>query len=173
MGGNLLSVRYCSSNVLVSASNKSLLDFLMCSYFCCTCSVTFGFSFPWQDIKLTSLRRSPAEEAADEDDMLGVAVATAQTKIITQIVKKNVIENIVPIVIAIKHMVRQPPWLHVAAAIAQGLLFTFCSISHSVGRAKVGVVEGHHVILKGAHARLQKWNQRSVVFLARRQVIMI
>lgn len=39
--------------------------------------------------------------------MLGVAVAAAQTKIITQIVKRNVIENIVPIVIAVKHMVGQ------------------------------------------------------------------
>lgn len=54
-----------------------------------------------KEIKLSSLRR-PAQE--DEGDVLGVAMVTAQTKIISQIVKKNVMENIVPIVIATKHL---------------------------------------------------------------------
>ena len=60
-----------------------------------------------QDIKLTTLRRSAQEEAAQEGDAFGVVMATAQTKIITQIVKKNALDNIVPIVIATKHLVRQ------------------------------------------------------------------
>ena len=58
----------------------------------------------FQEIKLSSLRR-PTQE--DEGDVLGVAMATAQTKIISQIVKKNVMENIVPIVIATKHLVSE------------------------------------------------------------------
>ena len=58
-----------------------------------------------QDIKLTTLRRSAQEEAAQEGDAFGVVMATAQTKIITQIVKKNALDNIVPIVIATKHLV--------------------------------------------------------------------
>lgn len=41
----------------------------------------------------------------DEGDLLDVAAVTAQTKIISQIVKKNVIENIIPVVIATKHLV--------------------------------------------------------------------
>lgn len=60
---------------------------------------------PLQDIKLTSLRRTAQDEAAQEGDVLGVAMATAQTKIITQLVKKNALENIIPVVIATKHLV--------------------------------------------------------------------
>lgn len=63
--------------------------------------------FLCQDIKLTTLRRPAQEDAADEGDALGVVMATAQAKIITQIVKKNVMENIIPIVIAAKHLVRR------------------------------------------------------------------
>ena len=35
---------------------------------------------------------------------MGAAVATAQTKIISQIVKRNVVENIVPVVVSAKHL---------------------------------------------------------------------
>ena len=58
-----------------------------------------------KEIKLTSLRRNVGEELADEGDHVGAAMATAQTKIISQIVKRNVIENLVPIVISAKHLV--------------------------------------------------------------------
>ena len=44
------------------------------------------------EIKLSSLHRPAQENAADERDVLRVAIATAQTKIISQIVNKNVIE---------------------------------------------------------------------------------
>ncbi len=57
-----------------------------------------------REIKLSSLRRNVGEELADEGDHVGAAVATAQTKIISQIVKRNVIENITPIVVAAKHL---------------------------------------------------------------------
>ena len=61
--------------------------------------------FLLKEIKLTSLRWSAQEDAADEDDALGIAVAKVKTKVISQIIKKNVIENIVPIIIAMKHLV--------------------------------------------------------------------
>ena len=47
------------------------------------------------------------EELAEDGDEEGAVVAMAQTKIISQIVKKNVIENLIPIVIAAKHLVSQ------------------------------------------------------------------
>jgi condensin-2 complex subunit D3 len=57
-----------------------------------------------KEIKLSSLRRNMGEELADEGDHIGAIAAIAQTKIISQIVKKNVIENFIPIVIAAKHL---------------------------------------------------------------------
>ncbi|KAL5479917.1 hypothetical protein EMCRGX_G023519 [Ephydatia muelleri] len=57
-----------------------------------------------KEIKLTSLRRNLVEELADDGDMVGAAVASAQTKIISQMVKRNVIENIVPTVVSAKHL---------------------------------------------------------------------
>ena len=38
-----------------------------------------------KEIKLTSLRRNLVEELADDGDMVGAAVASAQTKIISQV----------------------------------------------------------------------------------------
>ncbi len=60
-----------------------------------------------REIKLSSLRRNVGEELADEGDHVGAAVATAQTKIISQIVKRNVIENVVPIVVSAKHLLEK------------------------------------------------------------------
>ncbi|XP_065903031.1 condensin-2 complex subunit D3-L-like isoform X3 [Dysidea avara] len=57
-----------------------------------------------KDIKLSSFQSEAVEEFEDEGDMMGAAVAAARNKLISQIVKKNVIENIVPIVVSIKHM---------------------------------------------------------------------
>ena len=51
--------------------------------------------------------RNMGEELAEDGDEEGAVVAMAQTKIISQIVKKNVIENLIPIVIAAKHLVSQ------------------------------------------------------------------
>ena len=64
--------------------------------------------FVSQEIKLSTLRWSSAQEdAADEDDVMGVAMAKAQNKMMSHIVKKNVMENIVPIIVAVKHRVSQ------------------------------------------------------------------
>ncbi|XP_064384274.1 condensin-2 complex subunit D3-L-like isoform X2 [Halichondria panicea] len=60
-----------------------------------------------KEIKLSSLRRNVGEELAEEGDKVGAAVATAQTKFISQIVKRNVIENLVPVVIATKHLLER------------------------------------------------------------------
>ena len=60
------------------------------------------------EIKLASLKSK--QEGLDEEpiddphaEMAGMLVAAAKKKIISQVVKKNVIENIIPIVIALKH----------------------------------------------------------------------
>ena len=59
------------------------------------------------EIKLASLKsKVEGEEEPIEDphaEMAGALVAAAKKKIISQVVKKNVIENIIPIVIALKH----------------------------------------------------------------------
>lgn len=61
-----------------------------------------------QEIKLTPLRGSApqTDDIQDEQDMAAIVVATAKKTIITQVIKKNVIENIVPVVIGLKHVVR-------------------------------------------------------------------
>ncbi|KAG1703671.1 Condensin-2 complex subunit D3 [Nymphon striatum] len=66
-----------------------------------------AFSILYSDeIKLSSLKVS-TQEQVDDADMAAVLVATAKKTLITQVVKKNVIENIVPIVIALKHKLEQ------------------------------------------------------------------
>lgn len=46
-----------------------------------------------------------AEDAADEMEMATVVIATAKKTLITQVVKKNVMENVIPLVLSLKHMV--------------------------------------------------------------------
>ncbi|KAJ8299265.1 hypothetical protein KUTeg_023325 [Tegillarca granosa] len=61
-----------------------------------------------KEIKLTSLRVKQNEDVvADEQEMAAVVIAAAKKNIITQVVKKNVIENIVPIVMSLKHMLEK------------------------------------------------------------------
>ncbi|XP_053384703.1 condensin-2 complex subunit D3-like [Mercenaria mercenaria] len=61
-----------------------------------------------KEIKLTSVKVRPNEDVAgDEQEMAAVVVATAKKTIITQVLKKNVIENIVPIVVSLKHMMEK------------------------------------------------------------------
>ena len=60
------------------------------------------------EIKLASLKSKQEgehEEPIDDPhaEMAGQLMAAAKKKIISQVVKKNVIENIIPIVIALKH----------------------------------------------------------------------
>ncbi|XP_043235483.1 condensin-2 complex subunit D3-like [Amphibalanus amphitrite] len=57
------------------------------------------------EIKLQSLKTSPedAEPATDASGMAEVFQAVAKKTLISQVVKKNVIENMVPIIIALKH----------------------------------------------------------------------
>ncbi|XP_067127174.1 condensin-2 complex subunit D3-L-like [Centruroides vittatus] len=55
------------------------------------------------EIKLTTLTSSVQDEVED-GDVAAAIVATAKKTIISHMVKKNVIENIVPIVIALKHV---------------------------------------------------------------------
>ena len=64
-----------------------------------------------EEIKLASLKaKNDGEEVGDPnveiptaDDVAGAVLAAAKKTIISQVVKKNVIENIIPIVIALKH----------------------------------------------------------------------
>ncbi|KAL5008695.1 hypothetical protein ScPMuIL_014276 [Solemya velum] len=61
-----------------------------------------------KEIKLSSLRSKPQEDVAgDEQEMAAVVMAHAKKTIITQVVKRNVIENIVPIVVSLKHMLEK------------------------------------------------------------------
>ncbi|KAK3583282.1 hypothetical protein CHS0354_011171 [Potamilus streckersoni] len=61
-----------------------------------------------KEIKLSTLKARHNEEmASDEQEMAAVVVAAAKKTLITQVVKKNVIENIVPIVISLKHLLER------------------------------------------------------------------
>ncbi|KAI8728591.1 condensin-2 complex subunit D3, partial [Biomphalaria glabrata] len=59
-----------------------------------------------REIKLSTLRGKGSEETPDETtiDLAKVVTATAKKVLITQVVRRNVIENIVPVVITLKHM---------------------------------------------------------------------
>ena len=46
-----------------------------------------------------------AEDATDEMEMANVVIATAKKTLITQVVKKNVMENVIPLVLSLKHVV--------------------------------------------------------------------
>ena len=60
----------------------------------------------WQEIKLSTMRTKPQDDIAENEQEMAAAVINAAKKtLITQVVKRNVIENIVPIVISLKHMV--------------------------------------------------------------------
>ncbi|XP_076344114.1 condensin-2 complex subunit D3-like [Tachypleus tridentatus] len=59
-----------------------------------------------EEIKLSSLTSSVQDEVED-GDMAGAIVATAKKTIISQVVKRNVIENVVPIVIGLKHRLEE------------------------------------------------------------------
>ena len=62
-----------------------------------------------QEIKLSTMRSKPQDEVAENEQEMAAAVINAAKKtLISQVVKRNVIENIVPIVISLKHMVSQP-----------------------------------------------------------------
>uniref|UniRef100_T1IIB1 non-specific serine/threonine protein kinase n=1 Tax=Strigamia maritima TaxID=126957 RepID=T1IIB1_STRMM len=54
------------------------------------------------EIKLSTLRASPQDDL-DEGDLAAAVVVTAKKTIVSQVIKKNVIENIVPIIISLKH----------------------------------------------------------------------
>ncbi|XP_014681011.1 PREDICTED: condensin-2 complex subunit D3-like [Priapulus caudatus] len=62
-----------------------------------------------KEIKLSQLRgsQSSADDMQGEQDFTAVAMATTKKTIISHVVKRNVIENIVPVVIALKHMLEQ------------------------------------------------------------------
>ncbi|CAB4038407.1 Hypothetical predicted protein, partial [Paramuricea clavata] len=59
------------------------------------------------NIKLSSTHVHAAEDFADEGDEAGAAMANARTKFLTQVVKKNMIENIVPIIIELKNLLEK------------------------------------------------------------------
>ncbi|XP_069133274.1 condensin-2 complex subunit D3-L-like [Argopecten irradians] len=61
-----------------------------------------------KEIKLSSLKAKNSEEdVADEQEMAAIVMATAKKTIITQALKKNVVENIVPVVISLKHILEK------------------------------------------------------------------
>ncbi|XP_025088497.1 condensin-2 complex subunit D3-like [Pomacea canaliculata] len=60
-----------------------------------------------KEIKLNSLRSKPVEDASDEIEMANAVIASAKKTLITQVVKKNVMENVVPVVLSLKHMLEK------------------------------------------------------------------
>ncbi|CAG5124901.1 unnamed protein product, partial [Candidula unifasciata] len=58
-----------------------------------------------KEIKLSTLRTKGVEDTGEEaEDMAQIVTATAKKVLISQVVKRNVIENVVPVVISLKHM---------------------------------------------------------------------
>ncbi|KAG8141523.1 hypothetical protein E2320_007140 [Naja naja] len=58
-----------------------------------------------KEIKLTAMRSRPEEDIQPEEDELAMANAVmqvAQKKLISQVQKKNFIENVIPIIISLK-----------------------------------------------------------------------
>ncbi|EDV29533.1 uncharacterized protein TRIADDRAFT_51986 [Trichoplax adhaerens] len=55
-----------------------------------------------KEIKLSSMKNNDVNDLLDEGDLAGAAIATAKSKILTQVTRKNTIENIVPIIVAVK-----------------------------------------------------------------------
>ena len=67
--------------------------------------ITVAFLY-LQEIKLSTMKSKPQEEIAENEQEMAAAVINAAKKtLISQVVKRNVIENIVPIVISLKHLV--------------------------------------------------------------------
>ena len=67
------------------------------------------------------MRSKPQDEVAENEQEMAAAVINAAKKtLISQVVKRNVIENIVPIVISLKHMVSQHRncWTHLSISFA-------------------------------------------------------
>ncbi|XP_064635825.1 condensin-2 complex subunit D3-L-like [Lineus longissimus] len=60
-----------------------------------------------KEIKLSSMKSKPPEEIYDEQEAATALVEKAKKAIITEIMRKNLIENIVPVVIALKHMLEK------------------------------------------------------------------
>ncbi|KAK7098259.1 hypothetical protein V1264_002597 [Littorina saxatilis] len=57
-----------------------------------------------KEIKLTSLRSTRSvEDASDEMEMATVVMATAKKTLLTQVVKKNLKDEVIPIVLSLKH----------------------------------------------------------------------
>ncbi|XP_050409981.2 condensin-2 complex subunit D3 isoform X2 [Patella vulgata] len=59
------------------------------------------------EIKISSIKNKPGGVEDEEQDMAAVVLATAKKQLITQVVKKNVIENIVPIVTSLKYILEK------------------------------------------------------------------
>ena len=55
---------------------------------------------------MSTLKTKPADDGDEAQDMAQVVTATAKKVLITQVVRRNVIENVVPTVISLKHMVK-------------------------------------------------------------------
>ncbi|KAL4224772.1 Condensin-2 complex subunit D3 [Mactra antiquata] len=56
-----------------------------------------------KEIKLSSLKVGPADDGDDEQEMAAAVMAVAKKTLITMVLKKNVIENIVPVVVSLKY----------------------------------------------------------------------
>ena len=60
-----------------------------------------------EEIKLMSLKTRNEDEEQPIEDVEGAVIAAAKKTLISQYVKKNVIENIIPIVISLKHKLEE------------------------------------------------------------------
>lgn len=60
---------------------------------------------------MSTLRSKSVEDVGEEGaDVAQIVTATAKKVLISQVVKRNVIENVVPVVISLKHMVSVICW---------------------------------------------------------------
>ncbi|KAK7500453.1 hypothetical protein BaRGS_00008360, partial [Batillaria attramentaria] len=60
-----------------------------------------------KEIKLASLRSKPMEEPTDEMELANAAMATVKKTLITQVVKRHVMENVIPVVLSLKRMMEK------------------------------------------------------------------
>uniref|UniRef100_A0A0B7B2K0 Condensin complex subunit 1 C-terminal domain-containing protein n=1 Tax=Arion vulgaris TaxID=1028688 RepID=A0A0B7B2K0_9EUPU len=62
-----------------------------------------------KEIKLSTLRSKSVEDIGGEEgaDMAQIVTVTAKKALISQVIKRNVIENVVPVVISLKHMLEK------------------------------------------------------------------
>ena len=112
------------------------------------------------------MRSKPQDEVAENEQEMAAAVINAAKKtLISQVVKRNVIENIVPIVISLKHMVSR----YGKFCTHRSILFTieyfvrmYFLTDIAVGKAEVACSERFNDVSAWTYEGLQERSQRYV-----------